>query len=129
VLLRLAGFEVSLRHCRPTTPTQITQIRRASPDDTEKQRAGAERGFPNVLLGSCFVTEAVPTAPNAHTDRRCERTRWRQRIMAPHMATLPAHAEPAMFRSGLLRDRDGHLPSRRLGVGGVQVLAKERDRR
>jgi hypothetical protein len=25
-----------------------------------------------------------------------------------------------MFRSGLLRDRDGHLPSRRLGVGGVQ---------
>jgi len=36
MLLRLAGFEVSLRHFRPTTPTQITQVRRGSPDDTEE---------------------------------------------------------------------------------------------
>ncbi len=54
IWLRLAGFEVPIRHCRPTTPTQITQIRHASPDDTEKRPANAERRMgrtPSIRYG------------------------------------------------------------------------------
>ena len=65
VLLRLAGFEVSLRHCRPTTPTQITQIPARQPGRHREAAGGCRTRVPECPA-RFLLREGVPTAPTPH---------------------------------------------------------------
>jgi hypothetical protein len=73
--------------------------------------------------------EFAPAGPKARAKVRRRPPNTQPPIMTPHAVALPAHEARRtgdLFGSGSLRDRDGHLPSLRLGgVGGWCPIARQ----